>query len=35
MFIQSMIAANTIAGLNILTKNLNVFDHSYGPLWRN
>ena len=33
-FIQSIIAANKIAGLNIFIEKLNVFDHSYGSRWK-
>ena len=33
--IQSIKAAEKIAGLNIFIKNLNALDHSYGPLRRN
>ena len=28
------IAVNKIAGLSIFVKILNIFNHSYGPLWR-
>ena len=29
------IAVNKIAGLSIFVKILNIFSHSYAPLWRN